>query len=96
MPGYFIARINIKDTEEYQKYLDGFDEVFSKYNGKVVAVDDEVKILEGEWPFGRTVIIRFPSREELLTWYESEEYQRIAEHRRAASDANIVMVNGRE
>ncbi|MCP4689530.1 MAG: DUF1330 domain-containing protein, partial [Desulfobacterales bacterium] len=78
MPGYFIAQINIRDEEEYQKYLDGFDEVFSKHNGKVVAVDDDVNVLEGEWPFGRTVIIRFPSKADLSSWYESEEYQRIA------------------
>ncbi len=96
MAAYFIAQITIRDDEEYQKYLDGFDEVFSRFNGKVVAVDDDVRILEGEWPHGRTVVIRFPGEKELLAWYDSAEYQRIARHRRNASEANIVLVKGRE
>ncbi len=33
---------------------------------------------------------------DLLAWYESPEYQSIAHHRRAASEANIVLVQGRE
>ncbi|MCP4205436.1 MAG: DUF1330 domain-containing protein [Shimia sp.] len=96
MSAYFIAQIGIRDPEEYQSYLNGYDEVFARYKGKVIAVDDKVTVLEGEWSYGRTVIIRFPSRGDLLAWYESPEYQTIAQHRRNASVANIVAVKGRE
>lgn len=96
MSSYFIAQINIHDPEEYARYLEGYDEIFAKYNGTVVAVDDDVKLLEGEWPYGRTVVIRFPSSEELMAWYESPEYQALAKHRRKASTANIVLVKGRD
>jgi uncharacterized protein (DUF1330 family) len=96
LSSYFIAQINIHDANEYERYLEGYDEIFARYNGKVVAVDDNVKLLEGEWPYGRTVVIRFPSSEELLAWYESPEYQALAKHRRKASMANIVLVKGRD
>jgi uncharacterized protein (DUF1330 family) len=92
---YFIAQIDIHDSTEYDRYLAGYDEVFARYRGEVLAVDDEVTLLEGEWPFGRTVVIRFPDEEELLRWYRSAEYQELARHRRQASRANIVMVRGR-
>ena len=92
MSVFFIAQINIQNQEAYQRYLKGYDEVFDKYNGTVIAVDDSVKVLEGEWPFGRTVMIRFPSEEDLLAWYESPGYQALAKHRRNASIANIVIV----
>jgi uncharacterized protein (DUF1330 family) len=96
MSSYFIAQINIHGAEEYKKYLAGYDEIFNRFNGKVLAVDDNVKVLEGDWPYGRTVVIRFPSDKELMAWYESPEYQALAKHRQNASAANIVLVNGRD
>jgi uncharacterized protein (DUF1330 family) len=92
---YFLAQINIKDPVEYNRYLEGFDRVFEKYNGKVLAVDENVKVLEGQWPFGRTVLIQFPSEMELLNWYNSPEYQQLAKHRQNASSANIALIQGR-
>ena len=96
MAAYFIAQIDIQDLEQYQKYLAGYDEVFGRYRGEVLAVDDDVAVLEGEWPYGRTVIIRFPTRSDLLAWYESPEYSAIAQYRKKASTGNIVVVRGRE
>ncbi len=96
MSCYFIAQINIHDPEEYEKYLDGYDEVFGKFKGEVVAVDDSVTLLEGEWPFGRTVVIKFPNQEELEQWYRSPGYQKLVKHRHKASTANIVAVKGRD
>lgn len=96
MACYFIAQINIKDPKGYQKYLDGYDDVFNRYKGTVVAVDDDVTVLEGKWPFRRTLIIRFPDEAEARRWYDSAEYQAIMKHRRRASHANMILVEGRE
>ena len=96
MSCYFIAQINIHDRDEYQKYLDGYDEVFSKYGGVVVAVDEDPSILEGDWPFQRTVVIRFTDEAEARRWYESSEYQELIKHRHRASEANVVLVRSRE
>jgi uncharacterized protein (DUF1330 family) len=96
MSCYFVAQIDIHDPDEYDKYLAGYDEVFDKFKGKVVAVDDKVSRLEGEWPIGRTVIIRFPDMAEARRWYDSPEYQALAVHRRNASRANIALVEGRD
>lgn len=92
MSCYLIAQININDPAEYQKYIDGYDEIFSKYKGIVVAVDEEPRVLEGEWPYTRTVLIRFPNQEEAERWYGSAEYQELVQHRHRSSDANIVLV----
>jgi len=92
MSCYFVAQINITDRDEYQKYLDGYDQIFSKYKGIVVAVDEYPAILEGEWPYERTVLIRFPDEEEARRWYESPEYRNLAKHRHRSSNANIVLV----
>ena len=96
MSCYFIAQINIHDMDEYQKYLDGFDEIFKRYNGKVIAVDDKPSVLEGEWSYSRIVMIRFPSETEAKRWYESPEYQELAQYRQRASTADALFVNARE
>lgn len=96
MSCYFVALITIHDPARYADYLAGFDAVFERYQGRVVAVEDDPRVLEGEWPAGRTVLIRFPSEEELLRWYRSPDYQAIARHRREASVSRIAVVTGRD
>ena len=95
MSVYIIAQINIKDREEYSEYEEGFDEIFAKYKGMVVTVDEDPVVLEGEWPWGRTVLIRFPSEEEARCWFESEEYTELKRHRLNASESNIILVRRR-
>ncbi|SVB12877.1 uncharacterized protein METZ01_LOCUS165731 [marine metagenome] len=96
MAHYIIAQIDIQDREKYAQYEAGFMDVFTSYKGKLLSVDENVSLLEGQWPATRTVLIEFPSKEEALAWYESEEYQSLAKHRFAASSADIVIVSGIE
>jgi uncharacterized protein (DUF1330 family) len=94
MSAYFIALIDIHDRARYERYLAGFDAVFEKYEGRVLAVEDDARVLEGQWPAARTVLIEFPSEAELRRWYESPEYQRLALHRREASVGSIAIISG--
>ncbi len=94
MTTYIIAQINIKDRNEYAKYEAGFAEIFSRYNGQMLAVDESPTIVEGTWDFTRTVIIQFPSKDDADAWYRSEEYQGLAQHRFNASTANITFIEG--
>ena len=94
MPVYLIAQIEITDRDEYSKYEAGFMDIFSKYKGELVAVDEQTRTLEGEWPYTRTVLLRFPEEAEADRWYGSPEYQALVQHRFAASKGNIVLVKG--
>lgn len=96
MSCYFVAQINIHDQQEYDRYLEGYGEIFASFKGEVVAVDDSVTVLEGQWPYGRTVVIKFPDQEELEKWYRSPQYRELVKHRHKASNANIVAVKGRD
>jgi uncharacterized protein (DUF1330 family) len=96
MSVYIIAQIDIRDRDTYAKYQAGFAEVFEKYDGELLVVDDAAQVVEGEWPYSRTVVIRFPNADEAARWYGSPEYQAIAKHRLAASQANAVIVQGFE
>jgi uncharacterized protein (DUF1330 family) len=94
MTTYLIAQIDIHDRDRYAEYEAGFFEIFSQYGGKMLSVEEDTETLEGEWPFSRTVLIEFPSKEIASAWYESDEYQALAQHRFAASTANAVLIEG--
>jgi len=91
---YIVAQIDIVDRETYAKYEAGFMEIFVKYDGTMLAVDEDPKLLEGSWPYTRTVLISFPSQEQAMDWYQSDEYQALAQHRFASSSANISVIKG--
>jgi len=94
MSYYFIVQINIVDTAEYQKYLDRAGEIFKKYKGEYLAVEDEAVVLEGSWDHARTVLIRFDSRKDFWDWYYSDEYQKILKHRLSAAECNAILAKG--
>ena len=92
-PAYIVAQINIHDTDRYSKYGAEFGPIFVRHQGEGVAFSGvKPMVLEGEWDYNRTVVVRFPSEEAALAWYNDPDYQRIAKHRWAASDANIILI----
>jgi uncharacterized protein (DUF1330 family) len=94
MAHYFSAQIRINDPAEYDKYLEHFDEIFSKYKGEYLAIDENPVLLEGRWDYTKSVLIRFDRREDFESWYYSDEYQAILKHRLNASDCDTILLEG--
>jgi len=94
MPAYLIAQLNIHDRPGYARYSAGFMEIFARYGGRLLSVDEAPKVMEGEWNFMRTVLLEFPSEAQAHAWYQSPEYQELSQHRWAASQANLVLIKG--
>jgi uncharacterized protein (DUF1330 family) len=94
MTHYFVAQIKINDQEEYEKYLENFDEIFSKYNGEYLAIDESPTLLEGNWDYTKSVLIKFNSKEEFKAWYYSDDYQKILIHRLKAAKCDTLLLEG--
>lgn len=94
MSYYFVAQIQIHDEEEYNKYLNSAESVFRKFEGRYLAVDTNPTVLEGDWAYGRIVIIQFPDRGAFQRWYNSPEYQSILRHRLKAAKCDTLLVKG--
>ena len=94
MSVYIIARFKIHNRSEYDRYSAGFAEVFQRFDGKMLSVDEDPTILAGQWDDTRSVIIEFPSKESALAWMTSDDYQAIAKHRDAGSTANSILAKG--
>ena len=66
MTAYVIAIINIHDRERYAEYEAGFMAIFINYGGAMLSVDEEPRLLEGEWPY-TCLLYTSPSPRDLST-----------------------------
>ena len=96
MPVYIVASIRITDRSEYDKYQAGFMDIFVKYSGELLAVSDapNVEVIEGDWPFTRADLLRFPDEAEARRWYQSPEYRELSKHRWSASTGTVIAFEG--
>jgi uncharacterized protein (DUF1330 family) len=94
MTVYILNNMTIRDKNQYTTYVRAFMPIFLKYGGTVLALQDSPSAIEGSWNFDRTVLLSFPSREAADRWYNSDEYQAIASHRRAGTNSNVAILQG--
>ena len=92
MTVYILSRLTIHDRVEYDKYENKFADVFLKFDGKVLSVDEDPLVLAGDWDATRSVLIEFPSKEAAFAWMQSDDYQAISKHRNAGSTMNSILV----
>jgi uncharacterized protein (DUF1330 family) len=94
MTVYITAQITIKDRATYNEYVSRFMGTFVPFGGKLLAVDENVKTLEGEWPHTRFVLASFPDEVSFRAWWDSPAYRDIVKYRQAASDGTIILAQG--
>ena len=64
LKAFVIVQIVVNDWDGYRQYGSaGHQEIFDRFSGKVIGIDENVEIIEGSWPFTRTILIEFPSKE---------------------------------
>ena len=73
--GYWVALVNVKNKEEYQKYVDLAGPAINLYKGKFLVRGGIVENLEGK-NYERIVISVFESSEKAKECYNSKEYQK--------------------
>ncbi|MCL2565361.1 MAG: DUF1330 domain-containing protein [Defluviitaleaceae bacterium] len=93
MSVYFIANIRVSDEEECQKYLENNENIFNKCNGEYLVVDKKPGVLTEEWDYPRLVLMKFPDKDSLYKWYDSDEYPPVLKDRVIAAGLDAAMVN---
>ena len=94
MSGFDIFKIEIKKPEEYKEYVEQVKPIAEKFGGEYIVRGGETTIVEGNWTYPRTVVIKFPSYEKALEWYSSEEYQPVKQIRLDNAVANGIIIKG--
>ena len=94
MSGFAIFNIEIKKLEQYKEYIEKVKPIVEMYGGEYVVKAGETTIVEGTWTYPRTVVIKFPSYEKALEWYNSEKYKPIKQIRLENSIGNGIIIKG--
>lgn len=92
MSVHFVAHFVVTDPDRYRVYEKGFFPILKSHGGRFVTYDDDATILEGARESGRTVILEFDSEEQCLDWWNSPEYQELAEHRRQGTTTHSICI----
>lgn len=94
MPVYAIAQLTIHDRATYKRYQDRFMGVFQRYKGRLLAADENPRVLEGHWDHEKVVLMSFPDEAAFFEWAESPDYQEIAKDRYAGATTVALLVKG--
>jgi uncharacterized protein (DUF1330 family) len=94
--GYVILQENIHDPDAMALYSGASAAPLIEHGGRVLVVDENVQVLEGEWHGTRTVIVQYESVDKAREWYESAGYQAVIPLRQVAADCNVVIASGFE
>ncbi|MSP67003.1 MAG: DUF1330 domain-containing protein [Alphaproteobacteria bacterium] len=94
MACYLVADVEVHDPEKYKEYSKDNPPLLKKYGGWYVARSQAYEVLEGNLKPKRFVIMGFPDKATLLSWYNSPEYQKLLPIRHANSTGNLIIVEG--
>ena len=93
--GYWIVRVDIRDPEQYKKYVAANAAPFRKYGAKFLVRAGKLETVEGTSRM-RNAVIEFPSYEAALECWKSAEYQEAMKLRTPVSTADIIVIEGYE
>ncbi|ANV24263.1 MULTISPECIES: DUF1330 domain-containing protein [Agrobacterium] len=91
--GYWIARVDVRDSERYKDYVSTARPAFERFGANFLARGGALTELEGK-ARARNVVIEFPSVQHAIDCYNSPEYQAAAKIRQEVADAEMVIVEG--
>ena len=95
MPAYVIAFVDVHDRTRFaQEYAQAITGTLEPYGGRILALADEARTLEGAVPPGRIVIIEFPDLDRAHKWYASDAYAPLLSLRESIATTSLVVLPG--
>lgn len=95
MAGYFLVDIVWTDDEGRKEYFEGVGDTVEAFGGEFVTRGPEYTGLEGDWEFdGRLVLLRFPTAEVGMEWYNSDVYAPLLALRKRSAQTKIIFFEG--
>jgi uncharacterized protein (DUF1330 family) len=94
MPAYVLAEIEITNPDGYKEYTKVVPATIEQYGGKFLHRGGAVTLFEGDWPERRRVLLEFPTPEAAQKWWDSTEYAKPKEMRKAASKGRLLLLHG--
>src|SRR5262245_11691339 len=75
MSSYLIVNARVTDEELLQTYVAAAGRTLADHDVRVDVATNEAEALEDTPAGSRVIVLRFPDRDALMAWYQSEAYQ---------------------
>ncbi len=92
--GFVIFNIDVTNPEDYNEYITKVKPIVEKFGGEYVVRGGTNQVVEGNWQYSRTIVLKFPSYEKALEWYNSDLYKPVKELRQKNSEGNLIIIKG--
>ena len=94
MSGYAIFNIKVNNAENYKEYVEKVKPTAEKFGGEYIVRGGDSITVEGSWEHPRTVVIKFPTYDKAMEWYNSVEYKPIKQIRLDNAKSNGMIIEG--
>ncbi len=89
-----MCTVHVYDPERYKQYTAATPALIAKHGGRFLVRGGPVEAIEGSEFGDRLVVLEFPSKEAVKTFYGSDEYQEVMRHRRASAESTFLLAEG--
>jgi uncharacterized protein (DUF1330 family) len=86
----FVCR-EILDQEEFIIYQERVNGTLASHPAQVLIDHGRFLILEGEGPVQGVTVYQFPSRDAARSWYDSEAYRAVRQHRNKGAKYLVIL-----
>ena len=91
MAAYILVTYDIVDPKAFEPYVPGVIPLLQKHGAEVLVADIDAKTLEGT-ARGVNVVLKFPSEEAALAFYNDPAYAPVRKIRRDSCKDNYVVL----
>ena len=94
MSAYIIADVTVTDAEKMAQYREWSTKAMQEHGAEVLVRGGASEVLEGPWTPSRLVLLKFPTRERALAFYNSQTYTHARSLREGAGIMRMIVVDG--
>lgn len=96
MPAYVIINVDVKDQEQYSKYMKAGAPTILARGGKPLVRGGKAEVWEGDPKPRRIIVLEFKDMQAARDWWNSSEYNEAKKLRLNAATADVYCVEGME
>ncbi|MEC2058549.1 DUF1330 domain-containing protein [Bacillus stercoris] len=94
MSAYLVIDIDITNPDNFKEYEDRIFSIVNHFGGYPIVQDDNTTVMEGDWKPKRLVILKFPSKQNIEAFFNSEMYEPLKKIRRANTVGKAIAAEG--
>ena len=92
--GYWIVHIRVTDPETYARDADVAPGIVARLGGSYTVDAGAAETVEGDASLDRHVVVGFPSCDQAVAAFRSEEYQSVVPLRQASAECRFTLAEG--